>query len=45
MEALDYTIDPHRMRISTTEVKVEAIRLLLEREWASDKNVATAQEA
>ena len=32
IDALGYTIDSHRMRISTTQAKVEAMRALPERE-------------
>ena len=44
IDALGYTIDPHRMRISTTQAKVEAIRELLERERPCDRKEAKAQE-
>ena len=44
IEALGYTIDSHRMRISTTQAKIEAIKLLLEREWPPVRKMADAQE-
>lgn len=33
IDALGYTIDSHSMRISIFQAKLEAIKLLLEREW------------
>ena len=44
IDALGYTIDSHRMRISTTQAKVEAFRELLERDWPCDREEAKAQE-
>ena len=44
IDALGYTIDSQRMRISTTQAKVEAFRELLERDWPCDREEAKAQE-